>query len=313
MARRVQDATLLLEAHHTLWAILASLGELSAAQMHAQQGIVSYNKEQHRHLAFLYGGHDPGVCCRTHAARQLWLLGYPDQALRRSQEALALARELAHTFSLALSLLWEAWVYQQRGETQTAQDRTEALLAIATEHAFPRFLVQGTFLRACLLVEHGQMEKGIAQMRLAAAVPLVTSIGRERAYFFALMAEAFGRGGDSPEGLRTVTGELDRARKTGGHYYDAELHRIRGELLLSQTVATEKQAETCFREAIDVSRRQGAKSLELRAVMSLSRLWQKQGKKEEARQMLAEIYGWFTEGFDTADLRKARTLLEELS
>jgi predicted ATPase len=312
MARRVQDPTLLLEAHHTLWAILASLGELSAAQMHAQQGIVSYNKEQHRHLAFLYGGHDPGVCCRTHAARQLWLLGYPDQALRRSQEALALARELAHAFSLALSLLWEAWVYQQRGETQTAQDRTEALLAIATEHGFPRFLVQGTFLRACLLVERGQMQQGIAQMRLAAAVPPVTSIGRERAYFFALMAEAFRRGGESAEGLRTVTGELDRARKTGGHFYDAELHRIKGELLLSQTVPTEKQAETCFREAIDVSRRQSAKSLELRAAMSLARLWQKQGKNEQARQMLAGIYNWFTEGFETADLHQARALLEKL-
>ena len=313
MAQRVQDPELLLEAHHTLWAILATLGELAAAQTHAQQGIASYNQQQHSHLAFLYGGHDPGVCCRTHAARQLWLLGYPDQALQRSQEGLALGRDLSHPFSLALSLLWLAWVYQQRGEAQAAQERTEALLAIGTEHGFPRFVVQGTLLRGRLLVEQGQVEEGIVQMRQAAAAHLVTSIGREGAYFFALMAEAFGRGGQIAEGLGTVTGELARAQKTGGRCYEAELHRIKGELLLRQADAGEQQAEACFQNALKVARGQSAKSLELRAAMSLSRLWQKQCKKDDARRLLTEIYGWFTEGFDTADLKQAKALLDELA
>jgi class 3 adenylate cyclase/predicted ATPase len=312
MAERVQDSELLLEAHHTLWAILATLGELAAAQTHAQQGIASYNQQQHSHLAFLYGGHDPGVCCRTHAARQLWLLGYPDQALQRSQEGLALGRDLSHPFSLALALLWLAWVYQQRGEAQAAQERTEALLAIGTEHGFPRFVVQGTLLRGRLLVEQGQVEEGIVQMRQAAAAHLVTSIGREGAYFFALMAEAFGRGGQIAEGLEAVTGELAKAQKTGGRCYEAELHRIKGELLLTQNAVDEQQAEACFQNGLKVARGQSAKSLELRAAMSLSRLWQRQGKKAQAQQLLAEIYGWFTEGFDTADLKAAKVLLEEL-
>jgi predicted ATPase len=149
-------------------------------------------------------------------------------------------------------------------------------------------------------------------MRQAAAAHLVTSIGREGAYFFALMAEAFGRGGQIAEGLGTVTGELDRAQKTGGRFYEAELHRIKGELLLRQAGADEQQAEACFQNALKVARGQSAKSLELRAVMSLCRLWQRQDKQTHARQLLAELYGWFTEGFDTADLKAAKALLEEL-
>ena len=309
MAQRVQDPALVLEAHHTLWAILFSLGELAAAQMHAEQGIASYNQQQHSHLAFLYGGHDPGVCCRTHAARQLWLLGYPEQALQRCQEALDLAWELSHLYSLASALVWVAWVHQQCGEVQLARERTEAALAIGTEHGFPRFVVQGTLLGGRLLVEQGQVEEGIVQMRRTVAGHLARGLGRDQPYFLALMAEACGRGGEIAEGLSILTEELGRASKSGERFYEAELYRINGELLLKQSVADEQQAEACFQNALKVARGQSAKSLELRAAMSLSRLWQRQGKKTEARRLLAEIYGWFTEGFDTADLKAAKALL----
>ena len=312
MAQRVQDPALILEAHHTLWAILFSLGELAAAQMHAEQGIASYNQQQHSHLAFLYGGHDPGVCCRTHAARQLWLLGYPEQALQRCQEALDLAWELSHLYSLASALVWVAWVHQQCGEVQLARERTEAALAIGTEHGFPRFVVQGTLLGGRLLVEQGQVEEGIVQMRRTVAGHLARGLGRDQPYFLALMAEACGRGGEIAEGLSILTEELGRASKSGERFYEAELYRINGELLLKQSVADEQQAEACFQNALKVARGQSAKSLELRAAMSLSRLWQRQGKKTEARRLLAEIYGWFTEGFDTADLKAAKALLEDL-
>ena len=312
MAQRVQDPALILEAHHTLWAILFSLGELAAAQMHAEQGIASYNQQQHRHLAFLYGGHDPGVCCRTHAARQLWLLGYPEQALQRCQEALDLAWELSHLYSLASALVWVAWVHQQCGEVQLARERTEAALAIGMEHGFPRFVVQGTLLGGRLLVEQGQVEEGIVQMRRTVAGHLARGLGRDQPYFLALMAEACGRGGEIAEGLSILTEELGRASKSGERFYEAELYRINGELLLKQSVADEQQAEACFQNALKVARGQSAKSLELRAAMSLSRLWQRQGKKTEARRLLAEIYGWFTEGFDTADLKAAKALLEDL-
>jgi predicted ATPase len=312
-AQRIQDPALLLEAHHTLWAVLYSLGELAAAQMHAEEGIASYNREQHSHLAFLYGGHDAGVCCRTHAARQLWLLGYPDQARQRSQEALALGREVSHAYSFAQALLWVAWIHQQCGEVRAAQEWAEALLAIGREHGFPRFVVQGTFLGGWLLVEQGRLEEGIGQMCQVMADHLVRSVGRERSFLSGLMAEAFRRGGRIAEGLSTVTEELTRVRKTGVCYCESELHRIKGELLLKQAVPDEEEAEVCFRQAIEVGQRQEAKSLELRASMSLSRLWQRQGKKAEAQQLLAEIYGWFTEGFDTADIKEAKALLGALS
>ena len=313
MAQSVQDPALILEAHHTLWAILFSLGEFLSGTEHVERGRALYDPQQHHQLTFLYGGHDPGVCCRTHAARQLWLLGYPNQARQRSQEALALARELSHAYSLALALLWVGWVHQHCGETQVARERAEAALAIGTEHGFPRFVVQGTLLAGRLLVEQGQVEEGFVQMRQAVASDLVRELGRDRTYFLPLMAEAFGRGGQIAEGLSILTEELTSAHKTGLRAYEAEMHRLKGELLLKQTVPSEKEAEACFQDAIDVSRRQKAKSFELRAVMSLSRLWQRQGKKEEARQILSKLYGWFTEGFDTADLKEAKALLEELS
>ena len=311
-AQRIHDPAFLLEAHHTLWAILFTLGELTAAQTHAERGIALYNRQQHSHLAFLYGGHDPGVCGRNHAARQLWLLGYPDQALQRSQQALALGRELSHAYTLAQALFWDAWVHQRRGEIQATQERIEAYLSIGTEHGFSRLAAQATIVRGWLLVQQGQVEEGIVQMRRAMAGHGVTLLGRDRSYFLALMAEAFERGGQVAEGLSTLTEELARVNKTGERFYEAEMHRIKGELLLKHAVPDEVEAECCFQESLALARSQSAKSLELRAVMSLSRLWQTQGKKLEARQLLADIYGWFTEGFDTVDLISAKALLEKL-
>ena len=136
---------------------------------------------------------------------------------------------------------------------------------------------------------------------------------RERSHDAALLAEAHRKERQIKEGLKVVIEELERTDIIGERYYEAELHRMKGELLLTQAAPDEEQAESCFRKAIEIARRQQSKSLELRAVMSLSRLWQKQGKKTEARQLLAEIYRWFTEGFDTADLKTAKALLEELA
>jgi predicted ATPase len=149
-------------------------------------------------------------------------------------------------------------------------------------------------------------------MRRTVAGHLARGLGRDQPYFLALMAEACGRGGEIADGLSILTEELGRASKSGERFYEAELYRINGELLLKQSVADEQQAEACFQNALKVARGQSAKSLELRAAMSLSRLWQRQGKKTEARRLLAEIYGWFTEGFDTADLKAAKALLEDL-
>ncbi|MFQ5849452.1 MAG: AAA family ATPase [Candidatus Binatia bacterium] len=310
VAQRVQDPGLLLEAHHTLWAILLSLGEFASAQAHLERGKALYDIQQHGHHAFLYGGHDPGVCCQTHSARALWLLGYPDQAIQRTRDALTLARELSHPYSFGNALSYAAWVHQHRGEGQAVQERAEAAITLGTEHGFPRWVAQGTSLRGWLVVEQGQWEEGILQMRQAGGV---LKVGREQSYFGSLLAEAYLKAGRIKEGLSEVIEALDRAHKSGIRYYEAELHRIEGELLLRQALPADEQGEASLRRAIEVARSQGAKSLELRAVMSLSRLWRRQGKQDEARQLLAGIYAWFTEGFDTTDLKEAKALLEELS
>ena len=312
-AQRLQDPALLLEAHHTLWAILFTLGDLDAAQKHAEYGIANYNQQQHSHLASLYGGHDPGVCSRTHAARQLCLLGYPDQASQRGREAVALGQELAHPFSLAQAFYWLGWVQQQRGEMEAASMWIEGLSEIGMERGLPRFVTQADFLRSQLLLDQGRVEEGIVEMKRAVGTRLERFAGREHSYYIASIGEALGRGGQIPAGISAVTDEIARAARVGESFYEAELYRIKGDLLLKLAAPDEEQAEGCFQKALEVARGQKAKSLELRAAMSLSRLWQRQGKKEEAQKLLAKIYGWFTEGFDTADLKAAKTLLEELS
>ncbi|HEU4343943.1 MAG TPA: hypothetical protein VFU31_20505, partial [Candidatus Binatia bacterium] len=308
LAHTMQDPALILEAHHTQWSTLFSLGELLSVKEHCERGRALYDPRQHRQHAFLYAGHDPGVCCGSHAAEVLWLIGYPDQALRRSQETLSLGRELFHPYSLVYALLWSARLHKFRGEMEPVRERTEEAMILATEQGFPRWVMLGTILRGWLSVEEGS-EQGIEQIRRALADKTAAA---EQQSTFAFAAEAYGKAGQAEEGLSVVTEALARAGRTGVGYYEAELHRINGELL-SQTVPDEEEAEGCFQKAIEVARHQSAKSLELRAVMSLSRLWQSQGKKEEARALLAEIYNWFTEGFDTADLKAAKALLEELS
>jgi predicted ATPase len=313
VAERERDTSLLLQAHHALWTTFFSLGELAPAQGHLEQGFTLYNPQQHRHHASLYGGHDPGVCCGSHAARVLWLLGYPDQAIKKAQDAVKLARELSHPYSLGHALSFAAWVHQHRREGKGAQEMAEAVITLGTEQGFPHWVMRGTIMQGWLLVEQGKWEEGIAQMRQSAAL----GGGREQTYSAALVAEAYRKAGQIEEGLSAVTGALTRAHETGTGYYEAELHRIKGELLLQSGVLSlesrVQEAESCFQKALEVARSQSAMSLELRAVMSLSRLWQRQGKQNDARQLLADIYGWFTEGFDTADLKEAKELLEGLS
>jgi predicted ATPase len=313
LAQSAHDPVLLLpEAHRALGVTLFFLGELVPARAHLEQGIAFYDPRQHCSHTFLYGS-DPGMVCLVHAAWVLWCLGYPDQAMQRSYEARALAQEVSHPFNLAFALNFTARLHQYRREGQVAKEQAEAAIALATEHGFPFWVAWGTILRGWALVEEGQGEEGIAQMRQGLAAYLATGAELSWPYWLALLTEAYGKAGQTDEGLTVLAEALAVAHKNEERFYEAELYRLKGELLLQQTALGEQQAETCFRQAFDVARHQQAKSLELRAAMSLGRLWQRQGKREEAHELLAPIYGWFTEGFDTADLREAKALLEELS
>jgi predicted ATPase len=258
----------------------------------------------------------------------LWLLGYADQALQKSQEALTLAQEQSHPFSMAFALWGAAVLHQFRQEAQATQKQAEAAITLSTEQGFPTWLANATVLRGWALVEQGQGKAGIAEVRHGLAAHQATGEEIVRSHFLALLAEACEKVGQAEEGLTVLNEALGFVDKTGERFYEAELYRLKGQLTLQKFQVSgskfqvadprplppdpQAEAEECFLKAIDIARKQQAKSLELRAVMSLSRLWQQQGKKDEARQMLAGIYGWFTEGFETADLKEAKVLLDEL-
>jgi predicted ATPase len=252
----------------------------------------------------------------------LWFLGYPDQALGRLQEALILAQEVSHPFNLAFALGFAAILHLLRREGQAAQERAEAVLTLSTGHEFMQWLAEGTIYRGWALTEQDQREEGIAQMRQGLAAYRATGAEAWRPYLLAGLAEAYGKVGQAEEGLSTLSEALAQVDKTGERFYEAELYRLKGELLLTQEGlrlqaeglrVTTEEAEGCFLRAIEIAQRQQAKSLELRAATSLARLWQQQGQRAEAHKLLSEVYNWFTEGFDTKDLQEAKALLEELN
>src|SRR5262249_618895 len=298
LAQRLEDPDLLLEAHHALWTSSFTGGELAAARAHQEQGLRLYDPQRHRAHAALYSGHDPGVCCRYRSGASLWLLGYPDQAVASSQAALALAQQLAHPLSLGVALYWAAMLHHMRREAPPTQARAEALMTIATDQGFSGLFAQAIPLLGWARAASGYREEGIMQIQQGLAAYEATGAARDRPYYLALLAEASAQSGQIAEGLEALAAALARLGKSEVQWWEAELHRLRGELLLQHAVAQPGEAEACFQQALAVARRQQAKSLELRAAMSLARLWQQQGKRAEAHQLLAGGDGWVTEGGD---------------
>ncbi len=295
-----------LEAYRSMGITLYWRGELTSSRIQFEESIKLYDDHRHRSSVVLYQ-QDPKVSCLSHLAHVLWYLGYPDQALEKNHEALILAQELDDLFALASALSYAATAYQLYRNEPLTKEQTERTYHLSNKQGFAQILAKGTILRGWALVDQGRTEEGINQIRRGLEAYQATNAALERPYFLAILAEAYGRGRQVKEGLTVLAEALAMVEKTGARSHEAELYRLKGELLLKS--GAQKEAETCFRRAITIARHQQGKSLELRAVMSLSRLWQKQDKKAKARQMLAEIYGWFTEGFDTADLQEARALL----
>ena len=315
LAHHIQDTALLAEAHRTLGEPLLWLGDLTRARAYLEQGIILYDSQQHRSHALLYGL-VPGVTCPSFVALVLWLLGYPDQALKRSREALALARELSSPLNLSFARAFAAWLHQFRREWQATQEQTTADLILSTEQGLALQLAMGLIHGGWVLVEQGQGKEGVAQMRQGLNAFRGTGAEVTQPYYLALLAEAYGKVEQAEDGLTALAEALEAVDRTGERYYEAELYRLKGELTLQSSVQSlesrVKEAEEYFLKAVRVANTQHAKSLELRAVMSMSRLWQQQGKRAEAHKLLSEIYGWFTEGFDTKDLREAKALVEAL-
>jgi len=256
------------------------------------------------------------------------LLGMPEQALVQVHEARTLAQDLAHPFSLAFALQHVIRLHQWQRDVPATLTWTEAMMALSAEHGFGQYASQGKLLHGWALVAQGQSDGGLAQMRQSLTAYLATGAALWHPYFLALLAEGYGQVGAADEGLQVLAEALAVVQHTGERVWEAELHRLKGALVLQarhqslvlagsmlhttgHTPQT-AEAEAFFHQALAVARRQQAKSWELRAATSLARLWQQQGKRAEARELLAPIYGWFTEGFETADLHEARTLLEDL-
>jgi tetratricopeptide (TPR) repeat protein len=318
LAQTLRDSSLLARAHLMQGEALFLLGDFVKAKDNFEQGVAFYNASQHRSDSFLYGN-DTGGSCLSYEALVLWLLGFPDKALKMSQQALTLAREIAHPFNLAFALTWASFLHQLRGQEQLAWQQAEEVVSLANKHGFPLWGAWGAVLRGWAVVRKGRGEEGIQEIVQGLEAWCATGAQIARPWMLTPLSDSYRGLGQTGEGLSVVAEALAGVEKTGEHQYEAELYRLKGELLLPSTRVSRNQdesatreAESCFREAIEIARRQQAKSLELRSSTSLSRLWQQRGKKQQARRMLAEIYGWFTEGFDTSDLKEAKALLEEL-
>ena len=250
--------------------------------------------------------------CRLYVAHSLGILGYPEQARQQYQAVLIRAQELAHAFTLVHALNMVTVGHQLRREGRARQERAETLIALCMEQGFPLYLAWATTLRGWALATQGQTAEALAQMRQGLAAVCATGAELLVPYFLALLADACGHAAQAEEGLRLLAEALVMADHHAERWYEAELYRFKGELLLAQSPHQHTDAESCFQHALGLAGAQQAKSWELRAAMSLARLWQQQGKQAEAHELLAPIYGWFMEGFDTPDLKEARVLLAEL-
>jgi predicted ATPase len=313
LAQTAQDPNLLLRARNALVVTCLCLGDPAGAREHMEHGVALYQRERNSSHDYLYGM-GAGVACLSFGAVALWLLGYPEQAIRRSREAVALGAELGQPSTQSMTLYFATVVRQYRREGRSVREIAEAAAANANEHGFSFWLASSRVMRGWALAEQGETVDGIAELRQGLAGWAATGTATYQTYHLALLAEALGRGGQTEEGLGVLADALARMHDSGEGFHGSELHRLRGELLLRQGAdeGVCREAEACFLRALSLARQQHAKSLELRAAMSLARLYQQLGRQAEARPALAECYGWFAEGFDTPDLQEARALLEQL-
>ncbi|MBI3328223.1 MAG: hypothetical protein HYZ81_16160, partial [Nitrospinae bacterium] len=304
------DAALLLRGHYVLGDTLLWLGEFPTARAHLEHGLAVYDPQQHDPHDLLYEA-DPWLGCLGALSVTLWCLGYPDQAQQRSAEALALAHELSHPYSLARVLVDATYLHWFCREWARLQERAEALRALAAAHGFAELHARATYRAGLALVKHGQVAEGLAQFHASMDTLEAMQSSDAQAFRLTQLADLYRSTGQPETGLQALVAAL--AADTEERLEAAERYGIQGELLLLLPCPDAQQAEGCFQHALAMARRQQARSLELRAAISLSRLWQRQGKRDAAHQLLAPIYGWFTEGFDTADLQEARALLDELA
>ena len=290
---------------------LFHIGEYVTSWRHLAQAHTRYDPQQRPTHVTL--GVDVRVFTLAYMSHTLWGLGYPEQAMQRSGEALALARDVHHPFSLALTQAYAAMLHQFRQEPHIASTHADMALALCIEHSIAYYLAWATIIQGWALAAQHRREEGLTQMQQGLTAFHATG-GRLRfPYYLALLAEGYRHSGQVEKGFHSLDKACAAMQQTGEYFWEAEQHRLQAELLLAHSTADQTTAAAYLHQALEVARRQQAKSLELRAATSLARLWQSQGKRSEAYELLVPIYGWFTEGFDTPDLQEAKVLLEALA
>jgi predicted ATPase len=311
LAESTGDAANLAWAHEMHGLTKLMLGEYAASRTHLEQAIAFHDRGEHR-PATLYYGTDVSVTCRGYLAALLTHIGFPDQAGIKMKEMLARARDLGHPYTLAAALRYVAWIGQLQRDAESVFDSSEELVAVSSEPGFPFYTAWGRFGRGWARAATDDATAGIAEMAAALTAWRATGSAFLSTFYLGLMAEACGRVGQLAEGHSALDEAMAFAEHSGEAIFGAELHRLRGELLLKAQTPDFDRVEGSFRDALDLARRQGGRWLELRAATSLARLWGQHGKRDEGRDLLGDVYDWFTEGFQTPDLREARTLLGEL-
>jgi class 3 adenylate cyclase len=301
------DDGLRLQAHHSAWTTGVFAGEPAAAREHCEAGRRLYDPDRHYLHRRLYGGHDPGICARYMGAQAYWLLGYPEQGLAIGRDALAMAEEIGHPFSLATALVMNVLLYLDRDEPAAALQLLQAAEALAAEQRLG-LVLEPQLLRGAVLTSQAALGDAVACLREGLAA---RPGARLRSYGLARLAEALTQRGEHGAALAEVQKALEAQVKRGERRWEAELHRLEGVALVGLNRLEESQR--AFEAALYVARRQQAKSYELRAATTFARLWGEQGRRAQARDLLAPVYGWFTEGFDTADLKEAKALLDQLA
>jgi class 3 adenylate cyclase/predicted ATPase len=324
LAESAQDRAVLLQAHNALGLVHFFRGDFGSAREHLEQCFALYDVEQHRSLTFSYAGQDPGVTSSVFLAWASQTTGYPDQAQKRSHDALDLAQLLSHPYSLVYARGIAAALHHYRKEEESTRVLADASLGLATEHGFPFWAAFQTILLGWVLVKRGKTDEGIAQMSRGMEAYWATGAELLRPYLIGVFAEGLAEKGSTERGLVLLAEALEAVEKTGERFYEAELYRQKGELLFrscggglepvdSAQTSRAREIERCFLTAISVADRQQAKWFELLAATSLARLWLRQGRKKEAQVMLSKTYSWFTEGFDSAAVKDARVLLDQLN
>jgi predicted ATPase/DNA-binding winged helix-turn-helix (wHTH) protein len=316
LSERFPHPELAMRGHWAIGITFMHLGECSRTMEHFEKALVLYDPDQNHDDALLYAP-NPGVAMRCFAAWSLWFLGQPDQAVEWIDEGLTLAHRLSEPHSLAHALLFRAILHQLRREERLAEEHADAAIAVATEHGLVMYVAMATTARGWTRIGSGRAEEAVEQIRQGLAAQQTTGARLVRPHFLALLSGALEKAGRADEALRVLEEALAIADSTGERYYEAELHRLKGEQLIASTADRESSAlasaERCFMQSIEIAQRQKARSLEMRAAMSLVRLHRDQRKRKSALALLRQTYRSFSEGFETVDLREAKALLDELS